>query len=101
MVAAVVSMENVNGPVGTVVCRWRLRSVVDASCESSVSLITAAGRSLSEDRDSAVGGSRDLVDDVAGECLIGNEALVKHDKCSYFPPFLVSMHQSTTASERG
>ena len=41
------------------------------------------------------------MDDVAGGCLIGNEALVKHDKCSYFPPFLVSMHQSTTASERG
>ena len=101
MAAAAVSMENVNGPVGRVACLWRSGRVVDASCEWSVSLITAAGRSLSEDRDSAVGGSRDSVHDVAGGCLIGNEALVKHNKCSYFPPFLVSMHQSTTASERG
>jgi hypothetical protein len=38
---------------------------------------------------------------VASVSLMGNEALVKHDKCSYLPPFLVSMHHSTTASEGG
>lgn len=73
-------------------------SAVDALFEVLRSVIATAGRSLADPWDFVLGSSGNLV---ARVFLIGNEALVKHDKCSYLPPFLVSMHHCATSLEGG
>lgn len=71
---------------------------VDALFEVLRPVAATTGRSPAGLWDFVIGSSGNLV---AGVFLIGNEALVKHDKCSYLPPFLVSMHHCTTSSEGG
>ena len=84
-------------------CRFVLEGcrpgrAADALLEVLQSVIVTAEGSLADPSGFVMGGSGTLV---AKVLLIGNEALVKHDKCSYLPPFLVSMHHCATSSEGG
>ena len=73
-------------------------TAADGLSEVARSVIATAGESLANTSGFVIGSSGNLV---AKVFLIGNEALVKHDKCSYLPPFLVSMHHCATSAEGG
>jgi hypothetical protein len=96
-----VTLEGVLGAVGTGAACCGSGRGINAVFELLATVTTTAGRSPAERWDSAIGGFGTLVDGAGRVCLIGNEALVKHAKCSSFPPFLVSMHHSATASDGG
>ena len=85
-----------NGRIALQGCRTG--RAVGALFEVLRSVIAIAGRSLANTSGFVTGSSGNLV---AKVFLIGNEALVKHDRCSYLPPFLVSMHHCATSSEGG
>ena len=68
---------------------------MDALIEVLRSVVATVGGRLADPSDFVTASSGNF------GAKIGNEALVKHDKCSYLPPFLVSMHHCATSAEGG